>query len=134
VKCEVDQLQLPVARNQNLECVYLGGNKNSIAGIAMQGTKFRITHKRISSRILIRQKSTLQDQFPKLLSGSTKSASDTCLYLSHAVLTNRRDNSEIKQDSPTFSSTLSITNIDKSEDADIIICIARASSKYPEQE
>lgn len=100
----------------------------------MQGTKFRITHKRISSRILIRQKSTLQDQFPKLLSGSTKSASDTCLYLSHAVLTNRRDNSEIKQDSPTFSSTLSITNIDKSEDADIIICIARASSKYPEQE
>jgi hypothetical protein len=50
-----DQVQLPVARNQNLECVYFGGNKNRIAGIAMQGTKFRITHKRISSRTLINQ-------------------------------------------------------------------------------
>jgi len=55
IECK-DQLQLPVARNQNLECVYFGGNKNSIAGIAMQGTKFRITHKRISSRTLISQK------------------------------------------------------------------------------
>jgi len=53
------------------------------------------------------------------------------LYLSHALLTNIRDNSEIKQDSPTLSSTLSITNIDKSEEDDIIICIARASIKHP---
>uniref|UniRef100_A0A0A9D9P3 Uncharacterized protein n=1 Tax=Arundo donax TaxID=35708 RepID=A0A0A9D9P3_ARUDO len=68
----------------------------------MQGTKFRITHKHISSSTL-----------------------------SHALLTNIRDKSEIKHDSPTLSSTLSITNIDKSEEADIIICITRASSKQP---
>jgi hypothetical protein len=55
----------------------------------------------------------------------------TYLYLSHALLTNTRDNSEIKQDSPNLSSTLSITNIDKSEEEDIIICIARASIKHP---
>ena len=56
------------------------------------------------------------------------------LYLSHALLTNIRDNSEIKQDSPTLPSTLSITNIDKSEEEDIITCIARASIKHPQLE
>jgi hypothetical protein len=51
------------------------------------------------------------------------------------VLTSKRDRSDIKQDNPALSSTLSITNIDKSEEADIIICIARASSKhsYPQE-
>jgi hypothetical protein len=53
-------LLLPVARNQNLECVYFGGNKNSIAGITTQGTKFKTTQRRISSRTLqTSQNSTL---------------------------------------------------------------------------
>jgi hypothetical protein len=56
---------------------------------------------------------------------------ETYLYLSHALLNNIKDRSEIKQDSPTLSSTLSITNTDKREEDDIIICIAGASSKYP---
>jgi hypothetical protein len=81
-----------VARNQNLECVYFGGNKNSIAGIAMQGAEFKTTHNRISSRTL-----------------------------SHALLTSMRDKSDSKQDNPALSSTLSITNIDNIEEADIII-------------
>jgi hypothetical protein len=53
------------------------------------------------------------------------------INLSHSLLTNTRDNSEIKQDSPTLPSTLSITNIDKSEEEDIITFIARASIKHP---
>ena len=48
------------------------------------------------------------------------------INLSYALLTNTRDNSEIKQDSPTLPSTLSITNIDKSEEEDIITFIAKS--------
>lgn len=43
---------LPVAQNQNLECVYLGGNKKIIAGIAMHGTMWNIMHNRRSSKVL----------------------------------------------------------------------------------
>lgn len=50
----------PAAQSQYVECVYIGGSRIAISGMAMQGTNWTKAYGRRSSKKLQKKKSTIK--------------------------------------------------------------------------